>query len=89
MSLEEIICLKNCLHFSLYYAKVCVNTPESPHGDTECKGSSDLHGQRKAPLLQDAEVVFPSIHEECFVKEEAMDYLGEKVCVISRELTFS
>lgn len=53
------------------------------------QSSSNLLGQRKAPLLQDAEVVFPNIHEECYFKEEAMYYLGEKVCFISRELTFS
>lgn len=49
----------------------------------------NLLGQRKAPLLQDAEVVFPTIHEECYFKEEAMYYLGEKVCFVSMELTFS
>lgn len=51
---------------------------DSPHGDTECKGSANLLGQRKAPLLQDAAVVFPNIHEECNFNEEAMCYLEEK-----------
>lgn len=39
-------------------------------------------------MLKDAEVEFPNIHEKCYFKEDARDYLGKKVCFISRELTF-
>lgn len=74
-----------CLNCGLYYANVC----DFPDGDAACRGSSNLSGHRKAPLLKAAEVLFPNICEECYFKEEAKEHLGGEVCFISKELTFS
>lgn len=53
-------------------------------GDTACKSSPNLLGHRKAPLLKDAEVLFPATSEKCYFKERGKEYLGEN---ISKELT--
>ena len=48
---------------------------ESSNEDTACRGSSNLLGHREAPLLKDAEVLFPNICKKCFFKEEVKEHL--------------